>query len=300
MRVLMIAPPGAGKGTQGALIAAHFDIPHIATGELLRDHVARRTALGQAVQAYLDRGELVPDQVVLDMVREAVVAAKAAGGGYVLDGIPRNMPQARAIYLIARELGMTADVALHLQAGDAELMRRLLARAALEHRSDDTPEIIAQRLALYYEVTSPIISWYRDRGILVSVDAMRSAQQVGREILAALEAMRPFLDQVPALARRSVDLTGLGDAFGATGPAAGTGLPTSRRRIPVGSAIAVMARCPGAALRGQCPPGPSRRAWRRYARYKSARYAGTRTCPGRFPTSNRPCPPGQRSSARSA
>src|SRR5271157_146992 len=88
MRVLMIAPPGAGKGTQGALIAAHFDIPHIATGELLRDHVARRTALGQAVQAYLDRGELVPDQVVLDMVREAMVAAKAAGGGYVLDQVP--------------------------------------------------------------------------------------------------------------------------------------------------------------------------------------------------------------------
>jgi adenylate kinase len=117
---------------------------------------------------------------------------------------------------------MTADVALHLQAGDGELMRRLLARAALERRSDDTPDIIAQRLALYHDVTSPIISWYRDRGILVSVDAMRSAHQVGREILAALEAMRPFLDQLPAQARRSVDLTGLGDAFGATGPTAGT------------------------------------------------------------------------------
>ncbi len=163
MRVIMIAPPGAGKGTQGALIAAHFDIPHIATGELLRDHVVRRTALGQAVQTYLDRGELVPDQIVLDMVREAMVAAKAAGGGYVLDGIPRNMQQARATYLIGRELEMTADVALHLQADDAELTRRLLARAALEHRSDDTPDIIAQRLALYREVTSPIISWYRDR-----------------------------------------------------------------------------------------------------------------------------------------
>ena len=95
MRILMIAPPGAGKGTQGALIAAHFNIPHIATGELLRDHVARGTALGQAVRAYLDRGELVPDQIVLDMVREAMIAAKAAGGGYVLDGIPRNMEQAR-------------------------------------------------------------------------------------------------------------------------------------------------------------------------------------------------------------
>src|SRR5271169_5985444 len=109
MRVLMIAPPGAGKGTQGALIAAHFGIPRISTGELLRDHVTRRTVLGQAVQAYLNRGELVPDQVVLDMLREAMIAAKAAGGGYVLDGIPRNMHQARAAYLIGRELEMTAD-----------------------------------------------------------------------------------------------------------------------------------------------------------------------------------------------
>jgi adenylate kinase len=87
----MVAPPGAGKGTQGALIAAHFNIPHIATGELLRDHVARQTAAGPAVQAYLDRGELAPDQIVLDMGREAMIAAKASGGGYVLDGIPRNM-----------------------------------------------------------------------------------------------------------------------------------------------------------------------------------------------------------------
>src|SRR5262249_60574089 len=127
-------PPGAGKGTQGALIAAHFGIPHIATGELLRDHVTQRTSLGLAVQEYLDRGELVPDQVVLDMVREAMVAAKAAGGGYVLDGIPRNMEQARAAYLIARELGRTADVALPLGADDAEGTRRLRARAPLQRR----------------------------------------------------------------------------------------------------------------------------------------------------------------------
>jgi adenylate kinase len=221
MRILMIAPPGAGKGTQGALIAAHFNIPHIATGELLREHVVRGTALGQAVQGYLDRGELVPDQIVLDIVREAMIEAKAAGGGYVLDGIPRNMEQARAAYEIGRELGMTADVALHLQADDAELTRRLLARAALEHRSDDTAEVIARRLALYHEVTAPIVEWYRERGILVSVDAMRSAQEVGREILAALEAMRPFLDRGPADERLPVDLTSLGEAFGATGSAAG-------------------------------------------------------------------------------
>jgi len=220
MRILMVAPPGAGKGTQGALIAAHFNIPHIATGDLLRDHVARQTALGQSVQAYLDRGGLVPDEIVLGMVREAMIAAKAAGGGYVLDGIPRNMEQARAAYEIGSELGMTADVALHLQADDAELTRRLLARAALEHRSDDTAEVIAQRLALYHDVTSPILAWYRDRGILVSVDAMRSADEVGREILVALEAMRPVLEHVPAQDRLAMDLTGLGEAFGAAGSAA--------------------------------------------------------------------------------
>src|SRR5215467_7152514 len=220
MRILMIAPPGAGKGTQGALIAAHFNIPHIATGELLRDHVARGTTLGQAVKAYLDRGELVPDQIVLDMVREAMIAAKAAGGGYVLDGIPRNMEQARAAYAIGLELGVTADVALHLQADDAELTRRLLARAALEHRSDDTAEVIAQRLALYHDVTAPIVAWYRDRGILVSVDAMRSRHEVGREILVALEAMRPVLDHPSAQEQQPVDLTSLGEAFGAAGSAA--------------------------------------------------------------------------------
>jgi adenylate kinase len=218
MRVLMIAPPGAGKGTQSELIAAHFGIPHIATGELLRDHVARRTSLGLAVQEYLNRGELVPDQIVLDMVREALIAAKAAGGGYVLDGIPRNMRQARAAYLIARELGMTADVALYLDANDAEVTRRLLARAALEHRSDDTAEVIAQRLALYHQVTSPIIGWYRDRGILVSVDAMRPARQVGRDILIALEEIRPHLDSGSGQTRHPADLTTLGEAFGATGP----------------------------------------------------------------------------------
>jgi adenylate kinase len=214
VRVLMIAPPGAGKGTQGALIAAHFDIPHIATGELLRDHVSRRTELGQAVRRHLDGGELVPDQIVLDMMRQAMIAAKEAGGGYVLDGVPRNLSQARALYQIGRELGMTADVALHLQADDDELMRRLLARAVLEHRSDDTEDVIARRLALYHEVTAPIVDWYGERGILVSVDAMRPAEQVGREILAALSVMRAMVDHVPPEARRPIDLTSLGVAFG--------------------------------------------------------------------------------------
>src|SRR5437868_2980875 len=180
MRVLLIARPGAGKGTQGALIATHFDIPHIATGDLLRDHVARETDLGRRVKQHLDAGGLVPDEVVLDMVAEAFAAAKEAGGGYVLDGIPRTMPQARATYDIAQSMDMAANVALHLKAEDDEVMRRLLARAALQHRSDDTEEVIARRLALYHEVTAPIVAWYAERGILVSVNAMRPAEHVGR------------------------------------------------------------------------------------------------------------------------
>jgi adenylate kinase len=214
MRVLMVAPPGAGKGTQGAVIAAHFDIPHIATGDLLREHVARQTDLGKAVQHHLDRGELVPDEIVLDMVRDAFVRAKESGGGYVLDGMPRNITQARALYRTALTLDMTANVALHLQADDDELIRRLLARAALEHRADDTEPVIRRRLVLYHEVTHPIVAWYAERGILVSVDAMRPVERVGRQILTALEAMRPLLDHVPEHARRPVDLTGLGAAFG--------------------------------------------------------------------------------------
>jgi adenylate kinase len=213
MRVLMVAPPGAGKGTQGAVIAAHFNIPHIATGELLRDHVARQTDLGRAVQHHLDRGELVPDEMVLDMVRDAFVAAKERGGGYVLDGMPRNIAQAQELYRIAQVLDMTASVALHLKADDDELIRRLLARAALEHRTDDTDEVIRRRLALYHEVTHPIVDWYAQRGILVSVDAMRPAERVARQILTALETMRTLLDHVPEHARRPIDLTGLGAAF---------------------------------------------------------------------------------------
>jgi adenylate kinase len=111
---------------------------------------------------------------------------------------------------------MTADVALHLQADDDELIRRLLARAALEHRTDDTEDVIRRRLALYHAVTAPIVDWYAARGILVSVDAMRPKERVARQILTALEAMRPLLDYVPEHARRPIDLTGLGAAFGET------------------------------------------------------------------------------------
>jgi len=210
MRILMIGPPGAGKGTQGALIAAHFDIPRVVVGDLLRDHVVRRTDLGRAVDGHLGRGELVPDEIMLCIVRQTLNATRAAGSGYVIDGLPRTMAQARAAYKIATELDMSANVAVHLRAEDKELTRRLLARAALEHRSDDTEQVIRHRLDLYQQVTQPIIAWFAQRGILVSVDAMRPVGEVGREILAALELMRPPAGHIPARVRRPVDLTGLG------------------------------------------------------------------------------------------
>ncbi|MCW2616685.1 MAG: adenylate kinase [Frankiales bacterium] len=215
MKVLMIAPPGAGKGTQGVVIAGHFGIPHIATGDLLRDHVARATPLGQQVQHLLDRGELVPDEIVLEMVREAMEQAR--GAGYVIDGIPRTMEQARRLYEIGLELDMTADVALHLQVEDAELVRRLSQRGAEQGRSDDEEDVVRRRLELYYEVTHPILEWYGERGILVTVDAMRPADQVGRHILTALEVMKQMTEGNRDLPRRPVDLSGLGAAFGTQG-----------------------------------------------------------------------------------
>ncbi|GAA2635695.1 adenylate kinase [Dactylosporangium fulvum] len=210
MRVLMVAPPGAGKGTQSALIARHFGIPHLAIGAKLRDNVARGTELGHLVRGYLDRGDLVPDEIVMGILREGLAAAKAAGTGYVLDGIPRTLEQAKAAYRIAEELDMTVNVALHLKADDEEVTKRLLERASREHRSDDNAVVIRQRLDLYRRATTPILAWYGQRGILVSVDAMRPVEQVGREILAALDAMAPLVDHVPEDMRRSVDLSDLG------------------------------------------------------------------------------------------
>ncbi len=210
----MIAPPGAGKGTQGVVIASHFGIPHIATGDLLRDHVSRGTELGRSVEGFLDRGELVPDDVVLQMVRAKVEGS--GNDGFVLDGVPRTLEQARALYEMGTELGMVADVALHLEVSDDELVRRLLARAESSGRSDDNEDVVRHRLALYYEVTHPILAWYGERGILVSVDAHRPADQVGRHILTALEVMKQMTQGNPDLPRRAVDLTGLGKAFGAS------------------------------------------------------------------------------------
>jgi adenylate kinase len=187
IRVVLLAPPGAGKGTQGAIIANHFGVPHIATGDLLRSHIAHETSIGLAVRDTLARGELVPDSIVLEMLRDALVDAKHKNGGYVIDGIPRTVEQAQATFAIASELDMTADVALCLDVDDAELTHRLLARATVEHRTDDTPEVIAKRLEIYHKVTAPLLDWFDDRGILITIDGTPAVEVVTTEILATLE-----------------------------------------------------------------------------------------------------------------
>jgi adenylate kinase len=149
------------------------------------------------------------------MVRGALEAAKKDSGGYVLDGLPRTMEQARAVYRMTVELDLTADVALYLQVGEDELIRRLLARAEQEGRADDAEKVIRRRLALYREVTEPILGWYEGRGILVSVAGDRPVEDVTREVLVALEVLQAVVGQVPDSDRRSIDLTGLDAAFGA-------------------------------------------------------------------------------------
>ena len=188
MRVLLLAPPGAGKGTQGTRIAEAFGVPHISTGDLLRDHVRRRTAIGMEVQSFVDRGELVPDRVVLEMLRGKLAEARLAGG-YVLDGFPRTLEQAYAGYEMGRELDVTADAVIHLEADDEELVRRLLQRAVVEHRADDTEDVIRRRLDLYHSVTAPIVGYYRRRGILHVVNAMQPPDDVTADIFDALRSV---------------------------------------------------------------------------------------------------------------
>ncbi|WP_426504372.1 adenylate kinase [Dactylosporangium sp. McL0621] len=231
MRLLLIAPPGAGKGTQGSRIAAHFGIPHIAIGDLFRSHVARGTDLGRAVKRYLDCGSLVPDEIVLEMVREEFIAAKAAGVGYVLDGYPRTSAQAETLSRMAAELGMAPDVALHLRADDDEVVRRLLARAVTEHRQDDTEPVIRRRLALYHQVTSPVLDRYAQHGILLCVDGMRTPDEVTTTVLDALEVVEatPSIDRVLAEPVDTEDEAMQFDPAGLIGMAA---LPSRPRTTP--------------------------------------------------------------------
>jgi adenylate kinase len=174
MRLLLIGAPGAGKGTQAVRLAEHFGITHISSGDLLRQHIAGRTSLGTSIRGYVERGDLVPDQIVMDMLRKPVVAANK-NGGYVLDGFPRTVHQAEAAYLAAKDLGVAVQVAAHLDVDHDELVRRLLSRG---RGSEDTQEVIDHRLRVYEDQTRPMLDYYAVREKLVVVNGARPMDEV--------------------------------------------------------------------------------------------------------------------------
>jgi adenylate kinase len=188
MRLLLIGAPGAGKGTQATRLAEHFGIAHISSGDLLRGHVGDETSLGKQVHQYVSRGDLVPDQMVLDMLRKPIVEASARGG-YVLDGFPRTVEQAEIAYETARELGVAVQVAAYLDVPREELVRRLLARG---RGGDDTQDVIEHRLEVYESRTRPMVAYYADREVLVTVDGSKPEDEVTRDLIHELELHKPL------------------------------------------------------------------------------------------------------------
>jgi adenylate kinase len=188
MNVLLIGPPGAGKGTQGERLAQRLGLTHIAAGDLLRDEVRAGTPVGRDAKTYIDRGDLVPDAVIINLVLPRVEAA-AAQTGYLLDGFPRSVAQAQEARRLAEQAGASPDVVLYLDVPREELVRRILARAAEQGRSDDNPTTVRNRLEVFDEVTRPLIDYYRNRGLLKVIDADRDPDAVTGEILSALDAV---------------------------------------------------------------------------------------------------------------
>ncbi len=186
MRVLLIGAPGSGKGTQATKVASRFGLTHISSGDLLRSHIDSGSAIGRSVQEYVARGDLVPDAIVLDMLRKPVVAANASGG-YVLDGFPRTVEQAEAAYGVARGMGVEVQVAVHLDVPNDELVRRLLARG---RGKDDTEDVIRHRLEVYEEKTLPMLDYYSAREKLVTVNGARPVDEVSWSLQVQLQKVR--------------------------------------------------------------------------------------------------------------
>jgi adenylate kinase len=186
VNVLLIGPPGSGKGTQGQELAVRLGMRHIATGDLLRKEVADGTEVGRQVAGYLERGELVPDEVIIDLVLPHVTAAVNAEG-YLLDGFPRSVDQAERVRELVMSLGARADAAIYLDAPQDVLVQRLLERAQIEGRSDDNAEVIKTRLKVFEDDTRPLVDYYRERGLLHVVNADQSAARVTADVISALD-----------------------------------------------------------------------------------------------------------------
>ena len=187
MRIVLVGPPASGKGTQAGRIVDRFGGVHIATGDILRSNAERGTELGRTASRYMDRGDLVPDEVIIGMVLERL-GERDCAGGFVLDGFPRTVPQAEALERRLEELGRRLDAAVSLAVGEDELRRRLAGRAEEQDRAeDDDEDAIRRRLELFNRETEPLLDFYGGRGLLVRVEAEGEVDEVASRIAAALD-----------------------------------------------------------------------------------------------------------------
>ena len=186
MNILILGPQGSGKGTQAKRISEAYGIPHIATGDILRAAIADGTELGRKVKPIYDSGQLVPDDLMIEIIRERL-AAGDTDDGFILDGFPRTLPQAGALEPMLRDIGKELSVVFVLQLPEQVAIDRMLKRAEIEGREDDTPEAIKQRLELYHQQTAPLIEWYRIRSNVVTIHADRTVNEVFGQIQQALE-----------------------------------------------------------------------------------------------------------------
>jgi adenylate kinase len=178
IRLVFLGPPGAGKGTQAQRIAQEYGIPHISTGDILRNAVKEGTELGKLAKSYMDKGELVPDEVIIGIIRERLSQPDVKEKGFILDGFPRTLPQAEALDELLKELSMPLDRVVYLNVDDEEIVKRLLARG----RADDTEEVIRNRLKVYREQTAPLIDYYSEKCILVEIYGVGDIDEITRKI----------------------------------------------------------------------------------------------------------------------
>ncbi|HJR18855.1 MAG TPA: adenylate kinase [Actinomycetota bacterium] len=217
MRIVLLGPPGAGKGTQAVRLAERYEVPHVSTGDILRFVVAWQTDIGMRAKSFMDEGELVPDDLVLELLRIRLAQEDALQKGFVLDGFPRTLPQAEALDKILAEIGQAIDVALDLRVPPELIVLRLSARAScptcgrtynllasppreemkcdrdgapLLVRDDDRPEVIQQRLGVFERQTRPLVRYYEDRGLLRAVDGAGSQDEVLERMMNEIESVQ--------------------------------------------------------------------------------------------------------------
>ena len=189
MRLIIMGPPGAGKGTQAKFVAERFGVPPISTGDIFRKNVSQGTELGTKAQEYMDAGEYVPDKLTNLMVRNRIDEDDAKPG-FLLDGYPRTLAQVEELDGMIKYTGHELDAVIVLTVDREELVQRLIARAETDGRSDDTEDVIRRRQEVYAEQTEPLIEVYRDRGVLIEVDGMGEVDEVRQRIFAALQDVR--------------------------------------------------------------------------------------------------------------